>query len=333
MKINSIRFYTWPVFCTKAIRHPLNQIMHQVIDGSMPKKPYIFVIGKPENDAIISLPFTRIRLVLIFLLLMGSLISIAYFLTRSIYGLQTRYHLSQLKSENDLLKESIISIGDKIENLQSTLNTLQERNKQIRITAGLSLPDVSYGVGGPVSYSTTSLIEPLELRQTELNIEALEAGVQHLLYNTAELEEVISSKILEISHFPSIKPVKGGWISSYFGKRIDPFTGSTEDHPGIDISIKPESEVFASAAGVVTAVNNKVIKNVGYGKYILIDHGYGYQTLYGHLSKIYVKEGQQVKRWDLIALTGSTGKSTAPHLHYGVLINDEPKNPSNFILN
>ncbi|MCJ7811968.1 M23 family metallopeptidase [bacterium] len=224
-------------------------------------------------------------------------------------------------------------MDEKIENLQSSLNTLQERNRQIRITAGLSLPDISYGVGGPASYTTSSLIEPPELRQTELNLEILETGVQHLLYNTAELEEVISSKILEISHFPSISPVKGGWISSSFGKRIDPFTVSTEDHPGIDISIKPESEVFASAAGVVIAVNNKAIKNMGYGKYILIDHGYGYQTLYAHLSKIYAKEGQQVKRWDLIALTGSKGKSTAPHLHYGVLVDGEPKNPSNFILN
>ena len=72
--------------------------------------------------------------------------------------------------------------------------------------------------------------------------------------------------------------------------------------------------------------------NKGYGKYILIDHGYGYETLYAHLSKIYVEEGQMVKRWDLIGLTGNTGKSTAPHLHYGVLVHGEPKNPFHFIL-
>ncbi len=299
----------------------------------MSKRSYIFAIVKTEKDSIVSFRLTHIKLVITVFILIGCLTTISYLLSQSILGLNTNYKLIQLKNKNNLFKQSIASMEEKIDNFSLTLNNLQERNNQIRITAGLSLPDITYGVGGPESSIKINLIDPPELQHVKINLENLENRINKLLYNTRDLEEVISSKIFEISHFPSIRPVKGGWYSSGFGQRIDPFTGETEDHPGLDISIKPESEVFASAAGTVKAVNTMVIKNKGYGKYILIDHGYGYETLYAHLSKIYVKEGQQVKRWDLIGLTGNTGKSTAPHLHYGVFVHSEPKNPFNFILN
>ncbi|MBN2030532.1 M23 family metallopeptidase [bacterium] len=299
----------------------------------MPRKSYIIAIGKPEKDSFFSFGLTHTKLAIAIFILIGSLTTISYLLSQSVHRLYTNYKLIHVKNENNLLKQSIASMEVKIDNLSSTLNNLQERNNQIRITAGLSLPDITYGVGGPESSMMTNRINPPELQNVKLNLENLENRINMLLYSTRDLEETISSKILEISHFPSIRPVKGGWYSSGFGQRIDPFTGETEDHPGLDISIKPESEVFASAAGTVKAVNTKVIKNKGYGKYILIDHGYGYETLYAHLSKIYVNEGQKVKRGDLIGLTGNTGKSTAPHLHYGVFVNGEPKNPFNFILN
>ena len=307
-------------------------MINSVMIELMLNKSYIFAICKPDKDSVLSFTLTRTKLLFTVLFLIGGLTGIAYFLSRSVDSLHANYKWVQLKNQNDHLKQSMISMEEKIENLNFTLNNLHERNNQIRITAGLSPPDMSYGVGGPESPMMISMINPPELQTAKLNLGKLEAGVNNLLYNTRELEEIISSKILEISHFPSIQPVKGGWLTSGFGQRIDPFTGEMEDHPGMDISVKPESEVFASAAGTVKAINTKVIKNKGYGKYILIDHGYGYETLYAHLSKIYVKVDQQVKRWDLIGLTGNTGKSTAPHLHYGVLVHGEAKNPANFIL-
>jgi murein DD-endopeptidase MepM/ murein hydrolase activator NlpD len=126
--------------------------------------------------------------------------------------------------------------------------------------------------------------------------------------------------------------VRGGWLSSSFGKRIDPFTGKIEEHAGVDISIKPGSEVFAVGAGTVKEAVTRAIPNKGYGVYIVLDHGFGYTTMYAHLSKIFVKRGQQVKRWDLIGLTGDTGKSTAPHIHYSVMLNGDPRNPIHFLL-
>ena len=191
---------------------------------------------------------------------------------------------------------------------------------------------MEYGVGGPERGRIETFIATPQTGQTEWDLNKLENEVSWLQQNVVELEQAVSSRMKQIAHYPSIRPVRGGWISSLFGKRIDPFTEQTEDHPGIDISIKPESEVYAAGAGIVKAVNTIVIKNKGYGKYILIEHGFGYQTLYAHLSKIFVKEGQKVKRWDLIGLTGNTGKSTAPHLHYGVFAKNEPKDPMNFIL-
>ena len=90
--------------------------------------------------------------------------------------------------------------------------------------------------------------------------------------------------------------------------------------------------ILATGDGVVAEVRNSYIKNQDYGKQIIIDHGYGYKTLYAHLSEIFVKHDQKVKRWDLIGLTGNTGKSTAPHIHYSVLTDKTPKDPMNFIL-
>jgi murein DD-endopeptidase MepM/ murein hydrolase activator NlpD len=200
------------------------------------------------------------------------------------------------------------------------------------MTAGLATPELVYGVGGPSSNSRTGYIKIPQIEITEMNLSKLETELNWLKENTIDLENIVSSRKKEIAHYPSIRPVRKGWLTSGFGERTDPFTGQIEEHPGIDISIQPGSDVFATGAGIVKVINTKVIKNKGYGKYILIDHSYGYQTLYAHLSDIFVKPGQKVKRWDLIGLSGNTGKSTAPHIHYGVLLNKTPKDPMNFIL-
>jgi len=98
------------------------------------------------------------------------------------------------------------------------------------------------------------------------------------------------------------------------------------------ILIRPDSEVRATGAGRIKRINTRVVKNKGYGKYIIMDHGYGYESLYAHLSEIFVKPGQRVKRWDLIGLSGNTGKSTAPHIHYGVYYKSKAVNPLDFLL-
>lgn len=121
---------------------------------------------------------------------------------------------------------------------------------------------------------------------------------------------------------PSIWPV-AGWLSSGYGTRRDPFTGGTDFHPGLDISASQGQSVQATADGTVAAASF----SGNYGNLVVLDHGFGITTRYGHLSRFGVSAGQQVKRGDIIGLVGSTGRSTSPHLHYEVLVGGRLTNP------
>jgi murein DD-endopeptidase MepM/ murein hydrolase activator NlpD len=127
---------------------------------------------------------------------------------------------------------------------------------------------------------------------------------------------------------PSIWPAYG-WLSSGMGGRQDPFTGEQDSHPGLDISSDKGSAVYATADGSVTQASYAG----AYGNLIVVDHGYGLETRYGHLSAYRVKAGQAVKRGDVIGLVGSTGRATGPHLHYEVRVNGRILNPLNLLLN
>lgn len=121
---------------------------------------------------------------------------------------------------------------------------------------------------------------------------------------------------------PSIWPVTG-WLSSAYGNRRDPFTGGRDFHPGLDISADHGQAVQAPADGVVSAA----APNGNYGNLVVIEHGFGLTTRFGHLSRFAVRNGQRVQRGDVIGYVGSTGRSTSPHLHYEVLVNGRLTNP------
>jgi len=298
----------------------------------MSKKNYFFSVVEIENNRAYSTCLSKTRISFLLLIIAAILLSASYLMSRVLYFHTTKYQLNSLERENTFLKNCITSWESRTQIIESRLEELQKRNQEIRIAAALPVQKIEYGIGGPEVASTFGFIEIPKVKETEWNISKLENEVEHLHKNMTELEGAISSRLTQIAHYPSIRPVRSGWISSPFGKRIDPFTGQMEDHLAVDISIKPGSEVYATGAGVVKEVNKTVITNKGFGKYVLIDHGYGFETLYAHLSRVFVKEGQRVKRWDLIGLTGNTGKSTAPHLHYGVFANGDEKNPIDFIL-
>ena len=150
-----------------------------------------------------------------------------------------------------------------------------------------------------------------------------------------ELESLLKS--LEdqqnlLASTPAIRPVSRNvtsWITSRFGYRKSPFTGRRELHKGYDIASRQGTPILATADGVVTFAGKKGL----YGKFIVIDHGHGMITRYGHCQKLLKKRGDKVKRWDTIALMGSTGRSTGPHVHYEVHLNGIPVNPVKYIVN
>ena len=149
--------------------------------------------------------------------------------------------------------------------------------------------------------------------ELELKIHALD---QHLL----DKESILRST-------PSILPTNG-WITSYFGHRISPTAGVRKMHEGLDVGANFGTPIFAPADGVVTYAGNKA----GFGLFVQIDHGYGIETIYAHSQKILTRNGQRIKRGDLIAKVGSSGYSTGPHLHYEVRVNGIAVDPLYFIL-
>ncbi len=141
------------------------------------------------------------------------------------------------------------------------------------------------------------------------------------------LQDVLMSKLLRHESKPSGRPIDKGWISSYFGKRTDPFTGKLEMHKGLDFAAKAGTPIKAVASGVVTWAG----KRYGYGNLVEINHGNGYVTRYGHNDKILVQVGDAVKKGDRISLMGSTGRSTGPHVHFEVLLHDRQVDPLRFV--
>ncbi|HFD79473.1 MAG TPA: hypothetical protein ENK05_03615 [Gammaproteobacteria bacterium] len=137
------------------------------------------------------------------------------------------------------------------------------------------------------------------------------------------MEQLVSNSSLKNDVSPTGRPIRQGWLSSYFGMRTDPFTGHRAMHKGIDFAGKLGSDIVATAAGVVTWAG----KRYGYGNLVEINHGGGYATRYGHAQKILVKVGDEVEAGQTIALMGSSGRSTGPHVHYEVLKNGRQVNP------
>jgi murein DD-endopeptidase MepM/ murein hydrolase activator NlpD len=158
------------------------------------------------------------------------------------------------------------------------------------------------------------------LAQLEQNVDLRESQL-------SALENVILARELHEEIHPEGRPVANGFISSYFGERADPFDGLETFHKGVDFAGTPGSPVVAVAAGVVTWAGERT----GYGKLIEINHGDGFATRYAHNERTLVTVGQTVKRGERIALMGSTGRSTGPHVHFEVLRNGRQVNPLSFV--
>jgi len=142
-----------------------------------------------------------------------------------------------------------------------------------------------------------------------------------------ELWELLQDRSALLAATPSAKPTQG-WYTSRFGYRLSPYTDKPMMHEGLDIAAAPGTPVFAPADGTVTFAGY----DAGYGKLVIIDHGYGVETRYGHNSEVHVSVGQKIRHGDRIAAVGSTGRSTGPHLHYEVRVNGQPIDPINYIL-
>lgn len=230
----------------------------------------------------------------------------------------------QLRAQNQVLVGKNKEYEKSAVDLQAKIGELQNVVTKLGVMAGIEqvLPDSKVGgVGGLSSRDTVPpTIDTAVLQNMDENVSSL-AQRSH------RLEEYYQGQRALLSSTPSVWPVRG-YLSASFGNRVDPFTGQPDFHPGIDVATPQGTRVQAPADGVVIFSGDKG----GYGNSVVIDHQYGVVTRYAHLSAFNVKPGQRVKRGDVIGFVGSTGRSTAPHLHYEVWVHDQVQNPIHFIL-
>lgn len=249
-------------------------------------------------------------------------------------------------SEVAQLSEELRTERDNIETIrqdnEDTLDALSVRIAQmnarvIRLDAlGRRLTDMADLEDGEFDFDTLPALggpeEPVAAGSNEIPeiVETMQALGEQLDNREAQLgalESMIMGQNLSKRVYPQGRPVNSGWISSYFGKRTDPFTGKPANHTGIDFAGKFGDEVVAVADGVVTWSADRY----GYGIMVEINHGNGYSTRYAHNSENLVKVGDEVKKGQAVALMGETGRATGPNLHFEVLRNGRRVNPVNFI--
>jgi murein DD-endopeptidase MepM/ murein hydrolase activator NlpD len=233
--------------------------------------------------------------------------------------------LRRLRAQNLTLATKAQAYEQNAGRLQAKVLALQNVVTKLGIMAGVekSLPDAQVGgVGGLTSLETKP--PALDVSQS---LRSLDNTVSDLAQKSSKLETIFEDQKVLLASTPSTWPVRG-YLSSAFGNRIDPFTGLQDFHSGLDISTPIGTKIQTPADGVVIFAGLKG----GYGNAMVIDHGYGILTRYAHLAGFNVKPGQRVRRGDIIAFVGQTGRANAPHLHYEVWVNDQAQNPIQFIL-
>jgi murein DD-endopeptidase MepM/ murein hydrolase activator NlpD len=241
-------------------------------------------------------------------------------------------HNHQLKEKEQKLQASLGELAKTLDEARSRLSKSQEQLSSMEELArqqNLPMPK-SPGLGGPAPHPVAVPPPPYkDARVGELvsGIAELKAQADNIYKETQGIGSVLTPHLEEMSHIPSLWPVKG-FITSGFGRRADPIEDGTDYHTGVDISAPYGSPVKAPAEGLVIFCGWQQ----GYGNCLEVSHGGGIVTRYAHLSKILVKPGQHLKRWQKIGLVGTSGRSTGSHLHYEVIRNGQPKDPRRYLI-
>jgi murein DD-endopeptidase MepM/ murein hydrolase activator NlpD len=304
------------------------------------------------------------------LVIAGCILLLADFLVISHYVIRTRevWELAAFRTEAMSARQQTAAFSSAVDDLKKRLLAMKEVNQRLRVMLGIEVPkagdmvngrggeDVPLPEGGQTPSGnqdkTTELTPGSPDQGSEANqgqpasagaessrdnlhaVTSVKGGLEWLSKEATAQEQILSElsqaaeqRSSRWASTPSIWPVKG-WVTSGFGPRVSPFTEKPAWHDGLDIGAAPNAPVQAPAQGRVTAIGF----DPKLGNIVRLDHGFGIETLYGHLAKSLVKEGQRVNRGDVVGLVGSSGLSTGPHLHYMVKVNGQALDPTRYIL-
>lgn len=230
----------------------------------------------------------------------------------------------------------IQSFAHEINALKEKLIGLVQFEEKIRVIANLAPNHADgnpFGVGGAAPEDLEPQLELTQrheglMREMHQQVDELNTASQRQENSFGSLLDKLEGQRNLLASTPAIRPANG-WMTSRFGHRVSPFTGRKEFHKGLDIANREGTAILSTANGIVSYAGKKGPM----GNVIVIDHGHGMITRYAHLSEALKKQGEKVKRGDIIAQMGNSGRSTGPHLHYEVHLNGVPVNPATYILN
>ncbi len=243
-----------------------------------------------------------------------------------------------MKGDVNNLRDQYGQMQDEIRRLDKAIGELENRDNNIYRTVfeAAPLPDsVRYGKKyseiDPKDFAYMTPEEMMEHIQEGVSVLRNRINVERRSYDT--LDELVKTKEKMLECIPAIQPISNknlDHLASGFGYRIDPIYKTPKMHTGLDFAAPIGTPIYATGNGVVVDASYDA---GGYGNHVIIDHGYGYQTLYGHMFRMKVKVGERVKRGEAIGWIGSTGKSTGPHCHYEVIKNGDKIDPIHFFFN
>ena len=293
-----------------------------------------YILHSESDDFVNQWHFSNAKilaLVTVSLIILGSFLLVgADYVSKVLYDKR----LKEFKANYSSVVSNIDKIQSRLKELDQQILDIEEKDKAVRTYAGMPEVDKDIrklGIGG-VTLKKPNILDNLapavskEISQLHLDIEKLSRQVNFELVSYEKIYDRVKGDIDRIRHIPSIRPVSGGFLNSSFGYRQDPIDDIRRFHQRQDITVPTGTPIFAPADGVV----KRAYYIGGFGNHIKLKHSSGYSTTYAHLSKIFVRHGQKIKRGDIIGETGNTGRSTAPHLHYEVHYRGTPKNPLDY---
>ena len=240
----------------------------------------------------------------------------------------------QLLREKASMESQLEVLNSQVDQMQVVMTDLQQRDDNLyRVLFGAEPIPLSVRQGAQRKidyYEQIAQMTNSELAaDLSLKVDLLEKEMYVQAKSYDEVAQMAKEQEIRMENIPAIQPVMNKdlkRVASGYGMRIDPVYHVRKFHQGMDFTAPTGTEVFATGNAKVDFAGWKQ----GYGNTVILDHGYGYKTLYAHLYKILVRKGQKVRRSDIIALVGNTGKSTGPHLHYEVRLNNKPVDPRNY---
>jgi murein DD-endopeptidase MepM/ murein hydrolase activator NlpD len=243
-----------------------------------------------------------------------------------------------LQEQNEDLRDNYRQLKDRIESLQQQMKELEKRDNDVyrAIFEANPIPDSARAkeLETKLEIETVRRLKDNQLVGSILNtLNTLTSRIEAQKKSYNQVEELVKNKEQLLARTPAIQPVSNkdlNRIASGFGYRIDPVYKTTKFHAGLDFSAPQGTPIYATADGTITTSGNT---GNGYGNHVIINHGFGYETLYGHMVRVKARNGEAVKRGEVIGWVGSTGKSTGPHCHYEVHKYGEKIDPIYFFYN